>query len=43
MFADGKIAFQTTYGHIWTGSYVSNNLGFASNQHWGYAQIWMNF
>jgi hypothetical protein len=51
MFADGKIAFQTTYAAIIPGGYLTDNLAgsapgqlnAAQTQHWGYAQIWMNF
>ncbi|MGH7259885.1 MAG: alginate export family protein [Nitrospiraceae bacterium] len=43
MFADGKVAFQTTYGHIFTGGYIQQNLGASSNQSWGFVQLWMNF
>ncbi len=43
MFADGKVAFQATYGHIFTGGYIQQNLGTSSNQSWGFMQLWMNF
>jgi hypothetical protein len=43
MFADGKVAFQTTYGHMFAGSYISKQLGSASDQSWGFVQLWMNF
>jgi len=43
MFADGKMAFQATYGHLFAGGYIQENLGTSQNQSWGYAQIWMNF
>ena len=43
MFADGKVALQATYSHIFVGGYVLNNLGTASNQEWGFVQLWMNF
>ncbi len=43
MFADGKVAFQVTYGHMFTGGYISDNLGTSNDQSWGYAQVWMNF
>jgi hypothetical protein len=43
MFADGKVAFQATWGYLWTGGYIRENLGTASNQQWGYVQLWMNF
>jgi hypothetical protein len=43
MFADGNVAFQATYGHIYTGGYINNNLGQNSNQSWGFVQLWMNF
>ena len=43
MFADGKVALQVTYGHMFAGGYILNNLGTSSNQSWGYASLWMNF
>ncbi len=43
MFADGKMAFQATYGHLWAGGYIAENLGTSADQSWAYAQIWMNF
>ncbi|MEW6543779.1 MAG: alginate export family protein [Nitrospirota bacterium] len=43
MFADGKVAFQATYGHLFTGSYIAKNLGTHSDQSWGFVQLWMNF
>jgi Alginate export len=43
MFADGKVAFQATYGHLWTGSYIHENLGTHQDQSWGFVQLWMNF
>jgi hypothetical protein len=43
MFADGKVSFQATYGHIFTGGYMLNNLGQTNNQSWGFVQLWMNF
>jgi hypothetical protein len=43
MFMDGKLAFQATYGHLFTGSYISENLGTANDQQWAYVQLWMNF
>jgi Alginate export len=43
MFADGKVAFQATYGHMWTGSYIHENLGTHQDQSWGFVQLWMNF
>ncbi len=43
MFADGKVAFQATYGHMVTGSYIAKNLGTSSDQTWGFVQLWMNF
>jgi hypothetical protein len=43
-FMDGKLAFQTAYSHLWTGKYISENLGrTATGQHWGYGQLWINF
>jgi hypothetical protein len=43
MFADGKIAFQTTYGALLPGGYLTQTLNATVTQHWAYAQIWMNF
>jgi hypothetical protein len=43
MFMDGKLAFQATYGHLFSGSYISENLGTANDQQWAYVQLWMNF
>jgi hypothetical protein len=43
MFADGKVALQATYGHLFTGSYIAKNLGTSTDQSWGYVQVWMNF
>ncbi len=43
MFADGKVAFQATYATIWTGGYLTEHVVLPRTQHWGYAQIWMNF
>jgi len=44
MFADGKVAFQATYGHIFTGGYMTHNMpGTPTNQEWGFVQLWMNF
>ncbi len=43
MFADGKVSLQTTYGHMFSGSYIAKNLGTASDQSWGFVQLWMNF
>lgn len=43
MFADGKMAFQATYGHMFAGGYIAENLGTSADQSWGFAQIWMNF
>jgi hypothetical protein len=43
MFADGKVAFQTTYGYLWTGDYVRQNLGNHANQQWAYLSLWANF
>ena len=43
MFMDGKLAFQTTYGHMWTGAYIHENLGTHQDQSWAYVQLWMNF
>jgi len=44
MFADGKVAFQATYAHIFTGGYLTANLPNApAQQTWGFVQLWMNF
>jgi len=43
MFADGKVALQATYGHLFTGAYIRQNLGVNSDQSWGYLSLWMNF
>ena len=44
MFADGNVALQATYAHIFTGGYLTANLpGSPSNQSWGFVQLWMNF
>ena len=43
MFMDGKMAFQATYGHLFSGSYIEQNLGQANDQQWAYVQLWMNF
>ncbi|MBM4119996.1 MAG: hypothetical protein FJ248_03725 [Nitrospira sp.] len=43
MFAEGKVAFQLNYSTMFSGGYIEHNLGQSQNQHWGYAQIWMNF
>ncbi|TKS60435.1 MAG: hypothetical protein EWM72_01323 [Nitrospira sp.] len=43
MFMDGKLAFQTTYGHLFTGGYIRENLGTSTNQSWAYVQLWLNF
>ncbi len=43
MFMDGKLAFQATWGHMWAGGYIAENLGTSSDQDWAYVQLWMNF
>jgi hypothetical protein len=43
MFADGKVSLQATYGHIFAGAYIKQNLGTATDQQWGFVQLWMNF
>ncbi len=43
MFMDGKVAFQATYGHLFAGSYIQENLGKSNDQSWAYVQLWMNF
>jgi alginate export protein len=43
MFMDGKVAFQATYGHLFAGGYIQENLGTSVDQEWAYVQLWMNF
>jgi hypothetical protein len=43
MFADGKVALQATWGTLFTGGYIDQNLGTSANQHWAYLSLWMNF
>ena len=43
MFADGKVALQTTYGTIFSGGYLTSTLNQTQNQHWAYVSLWMNF
>jgi hypothetical protein len=44
MFADGNVALQATYGHIFTGGYMTHNMpGAPHQQSWGFVQLWMNF
>lgn len=43
MFADGKVAFQATYGTLFTGGYLTSTLNQQVNQHWAYLSLWMNF
>ena len=44
MFMDGKVAFQTTYSHMWMGGYATANLGsHAVGQDGAYVQVWINF
>lgn len=43
MFMDGKLAFQATYGHLFAGGYIQENLGTSVDQEWAYAQLWINF
>lgn len=41
---NGMVAFQGGYGHLWPGSYISQNLGRnAVGQDWAYVQLWINF
>jgi hypothetical protein len=43
-FMNGMVAFQTGYGHLFPGPYISHNLGRrAVGQDWAYAQLWVNF
>jgi hypothetical protein len=43
MFADGKVALQATWGHLFTGSYIAKNMGTSADQDWWYVSLWMNF
>ncbi|MGH7231299.1 MAG: alginate export family protein [Nitrospiraceae bacterium] len=43
MFADGKVAVQATWGHMFTGDYIKQNLNTNSDQDWAYLSLWMNF
>ena len=43
MFADGKVALQATYGHMFTGEYIRQSLNTNSDQSWAYVSLWMNF
>jgi hypothetical protein len=43
MFADGKVSLQATYGHLFVGDYIKQNLNTDSDQSWGFIQLWMNF
>lgn len=43
MFADGKVSLQATYGTLFAGGYIQQNLNTSVNQHWAYLQLWMNF
>lgn len=43
MFADGKVALQGTYGYMWSGDYIKQQLGNDSNQQWAYVSLWLNF
>ena len=43
MFADGKVAVQATWGHMFTGDYIKQNLNTNSDQDWAYVSLWMNF
>jgi hypothetical protein len=43
-FMNGMVAFQSGYGHLFPGPYISHNLGRnAVGQDWAYAQLWINF
>ena len=41
MFADGKVALQTTYGYMWSGDYIKQQLGNNANQQWAYVSLWV--
>jgi len=43
MFMDGKLAFQATYGHLFAGGYIAENLGTSNDRQWAYVQLWTNF
>jgi hypothetical protein len=43
LFMDGKVAFQATWGELFAGGYIQQNLGTSANQQWAYAQLWINF
>lgn len=43
MFADGKVALQGTWGHLFTGAYIRDNLASNADQDWWYLSLWMNF
>ncbi|TAJ26138.1 MAG: hypothetical protein EPO64_06850, partial [Nitrospirae bacterium] len=45
LFADGKVGLQGTYGYLWAGDYIQQNLGngMHANQEWAYVSLWMNF
>jgi hypothetical protein len=43
MFADGKVALQGTWGHLFSGQYIKDNLGTSKDQDWAYLSLWMNF
>ena len=43
MFADGKISLAVIYGHFFSGPYIREQLGKATDQDWGIVQLWTNF
>jgi hypothetical protein len=43
MFADGKVALQATYGYMFSGEYIKQQLGNHADQQWAYASLWVNF
>src|SRR5581483_10661690 len=42
MFADGKVALQGTWGHMFAGPYIQQQLGTSTDQDWAYLSLWMN-
>ncbi|WP_447974838.1 alginate export family protein [Nitrospira sp. Kam-Ns4a] len=44
MFADGRVALQGTWGHMFAGAYIRDNITpNAADQDWWYLSLWMNF
>jgi hypothetical protein len=40
---DGKLSFQTGYGHFFAGAYIEQNLDASTDQDWAYGQLWVKF